>query len=864
MAEGAEVDVRLWRRGAEEQEGRAMATLERKVPSPEAFLGKPWSSWIDAARVQCADNTESEDTGKEGGKNREVMRLNKEDMHLFGHCPAHDEFYLVVCSHCNQVVKPQAFNGHCGLPMPHTIPRPKGQDRRHGSSCKATPSPASSTSNSTTSPVSMKSKACSSHTPVGSNSKPFKSPKDNLHTSNNKQHQAVFPSKVTRDKPCVPVPVVSLEKIPNLVKADGANVKMSSTTTTTSTTSSASSSSTSSAALVKSALASTTSKPVPPSPEKILNGKAIVPPAIDKKHQNGTKSSNKSHKRLSEREFDPNRHCGVVDPETKKPCTRSLTCKTHSLNYRRAVPGRRKQFDILLAEHKARSREKETVKDKEHLQVSKETHQSQSMPTQEQVTASLTNPGLEPKVTSPAKSRLLNSALSSRVSSTSSINSMGTTSNSAAVLELPLPIIGDITSRLSSDEGEMDGAEESEKLDCHYSGHHPRPLGYCTFGSRLMGRGFYVFDRRWDRFRLALNSMVEKHLNSQMWKKIPPAADSPMPSPAAPITTAFSASVLQSLSSPSAVYLPSSSPITPSCVMTAPVLSSAGFVTTVDSNSIMSYTAAFPQAATAFNLMDSGFKAPSLLSPVPVVVPSPSLSKPPKTKTSRPSKVKDLSSRGDKGSCNKRKKPPAPPPASSPFSPSLQTSSSTSSFSGSHKRNCVLNPGTTLNSFPATSSYSAMSVHNTNNGTNALSAKIDPSGRTSLPGSSTDSIKHMSMVVSSIDPTLSVSSLVHHPGEHALAAHNTMSSLPLPFDKSEGKKRKNSSSSSKSSKITKMPGMNSVHKRSAANVMSSVSESSNNSVSRQIGKGSSVSLSQSSPSTTTNPVHGNRQPKVHQ
>lgn len=30
----------------------------------------------------------------------------------------------------------------------------------------------------------------------------------------------------------VPVPVVSLEKIPNLVKADGANVKMNSTTTT--------------------------------------------------------------------------------------------------------------------------------------------------------------------------------------------------------------------------------------------------------------------------------------------------------------------------------------------------------------------------------------------------------------------------------------------------------------------------------------------------------------------------------------------------------------------------------------------------------------------------------------------------------
>lgn len=36
------------------------------------------------------------------------------DMSIFGHCPAHDEFYLVVCNHCGQVVKPQAFQKHCG------------------------------------------------------------------------------------------------------------------------------------------------------------------------------------------------------------------------------------------------------------------------------------------------------------------------------------------------------------------------------------------------------------------------------------------------------------------------------------------------------------------------------------------------------------------------------------------------------------------------------------------------------------------------------------------------------------------------------------------------------------------------------
>lgn len=27
------------------------------------------------------------------------------------------------------------------------------------------------------------------------------------------------------------------------------------------------------------------------------------------------------------RVYDPNKHCGVLDPESERPCTRSLTCK---------------------------------------------------------------------------------------------------------------------------------------------------------------------------------------------------------------------------------------------------------------------------------------------------------------------------------------------------------------------------------------------------------------------------------------------------------------------------------------------------------------------------------------------------------
>ncbi|XP_012602025.2 ataxin-7-like protein 1 isoform X5 [Microcebus murinus] len=805
--------------GKKQQEGRAMATLDRKVPSPEAFLGKPWSSWIDAAKLHCSDNVDLEEAGKEGGKSREVMRLNKEDMHLFGHYPAHDDFYLVVCSACNQVVKPQVFQSHC--------------ERRHGSMCRPSPSPASPASNPRTSLVQVKTKAClSGHNSASSTSKPFKTPKDNLLTSSSKQH-TVFSAKGSRDKPCVPVPVVSLEKIPNLVKADGANVKMNSTTTTAVATSSTPSSAISAPPLIKPVLMS---KSVPPSPEKILNGKGILSATIDKKHQNGTKNSNKPYRRLSEREFDPNKHCGVLDPETKKPCTRSLTCKTHSLSHRRAVPGRKKQFDLLLAEHKAKSREKE-VKDKEHLLTStREILPNPSGPVQDSLPGSSGSSGPEPKVASPAKSRPPNSILP-RPSSANSISSSTSSNHSGYTPEPPLPPAGaDLAGRLSSDEGEMDGADESEKLDCQFSTHHPRPLAFCSFGSRLMGRGYYVFDRRWDRFRFALNSMVEKHLNSQMWKKIPPAADSPLPSPAAHITTPVPASVLQPFSNPSAVYLPSapiSSRLTSSYIMTSAMLSNAAFVASPDPSALMPHTTAFPHVAATLSIMDSTFKAPSAVSPIPAVIPSPS-HKPSKTKTSKSSKVKDLSARSDESPSNKKRKPQSSTSSSSSSSLSLQTPLS-SPLSGPHKKNCVLNASSALNSYQAALPYNSLSVHNSNNGLSPLSAKLEPSGRTSLPGSPADIVRQVGAVGGSSDScALSVPSLALHAGDLSLASHNAVSSLPLSFDKSEGKKRKNLSSSSKACKITKMPGMNSVHKKNPPSLLAPVPEPVNSTSSRQV------------------------------
>uniref|UniRef100_A0A5F5PV06 Ataxin 7 like 1 n=1 Tax=Equus caballus TaxID=9796 RepID=A0A5F5PV06_HORSE len=722
------------------------------------------------------------------------------------------------------------------------------RERRHGSMCRPSPSPASPPSNSRTSLVQVKTKAClSGHNSASSISKPFKTPKDNLLTSSSRQH-TVFSAKGSRDKPCVPVPVVSLEKIPNLVKADGANVKMNSATTAAVTCYSTSSSAISTPPLIKAVLMS---KSVPPSPEKILNGKGILSATIDKKHQNGTKNNNKPYRRVSEREFDPNKHCGVLDPETKKPCTRSLTCKTHSLSHRRAVPGRKKQFDLLLAEHKAKSREKE-VKDKEHLLASaREVLPNQSGPAPDSLPGPSGSSGPEPKVASPAKSRPPNSVLP-RPSSANSISSSTSSNHSGYTPEPPLPPVGgDLASRLSSDEGEMDGADESEKLDCHFSTHHPRPLAFCSFGSRLMGRGYYVFDRRWDRFRFALNSMVEKHLNSQMWKKIPPAADSPMASPAAHIASPVAAPVLQPFSSPSAVYIPSapiSSRLTSSYIMTSAMLSNAAFVASPDPSALMSHTAAFPHVAATLSIMDSTFKAPSAVSPIPAIIPSPS-HKPSKTKTSKPSKVKDLSARSDEPPSNKKRKPQS---STSSCSLPLQTPLS-SPLSGPHKKNCVLNASSALNSYPAGPPYNSLSVHNSNNGGSPLSAKLEPSGRTSLPGGPVDLGRHVGSVGGSGDSCpLSVPSLA---GDLSLAPHNAVSSLPLSFDKSEGKKRKNSSSSSKACKITKMPGMNSVHRKNPPSLLAPVPDPVNSTSSRQVGKNSSLALSQSSPSSISSPGH---------
>lgn len=279
------------------------------------------------------------------------------------------------------------------------------------------------------------------------------------------------------------------------------------------------------------------------------------------------------------------------------------------------------------------------------------------------------------------------------------------------------------------------------------------------------------------------------------------------------------------------------------------MLSDAAFVAaSPDPRVLMSHTPAFPHVAATLSIMDSTFKAPSAVSSVPAVIPSPS-HKPSKIKTSKSSKVKDLSTRSDESPSNKKRKPqPSTSSSSSSYSSSTTTSASSSSslqaslsspLSGPHRKNCVLNASSALNSYQATPPYNSLSMHSTNNGVSPLGAKLEPSGRTSLPSGGlpgpVDLVRQVGAVGGSSDSCpLSIPSLALHAGDLSLASHHAVSSLPLSFDKSEGKKRKNSSSSSKGCKITKMPGMNSVHKKNPPGLLAPGPEPGNGTSSRQV------------------------------
>ncbi|KAL8178891.1 UNVERIFIED_CONTAM: hypothetical protein K2H54_057489 [Gekko kuhli] len=667
----------------------AMAAVDRRLPNLDDFAGQSWSAWVERAGPPAAETgrvdvgedggckcwtlaivlrileitqeylrgtldflescltadsrrggSELEENNKNGNKKLDAMTLIKEDMSIFGHCPAHDEFYLVVCNHCGQVVKPQAFQKHC--------------ERRHGPLSKLYNRMQASSNLQKCHTINGRTFASGGH----GSSKSWRERSQSSFSQG--QHPSERPDKMPKDNLCLFVPVVNLEKISSLPKPDGDGIKASPKPSDFAI--SRQSSASSKEAVGKSSLAASPKEPVVPAK---AGGNSIAPAdGLSRKLENpptlGEKEHVKSLKKMPRKECDLNRQCGVMNPETKKICTRLLTCKIHSVHQRREVQGRAKDFDVLVAELKANARKGEYPKEKSPVRK-ESTAERLSQDSLSLSQASLVLPSTSCRV----KQSYSHCALSrSRVSSESDLDDVPATSGEVDHGLYPFPTPKG-TGRVSSEESEDDTAEDSRKLDCHYAMRAPRPQAFCTFGSRLVSPGCYVFSRRLDRFCSALSSMLERHLSSHMWKRIPPAADHQLLSTPSPVLLGFStSSTYQNSSSSLVCSLPHSLPGRTS-------VSSAASATVASRESrthhSMNYAVGSPHVAAACSQSDCMGGSQSITSPLPANTPSPSFSKLPLTKASKSSKAKELAGSMEPEAVARKRKQSSGGPASPPY-----------------------------------------------------------------------------------------------------------------------------------------------------------------------------------------------------
>ncbi|KTG02527.1 hypothetical protein cypCar_00006110 [Cyprinus carpio] len=727
-------------------------------------------------------------------------------MPIFGQCPAQDDFYLVMCSHCSQVFKPQAFQAH--------------YERRHSSSSKPPSAafPNSRIKSSLGGGVGVG--AVGGSTPArptiansSSQTKDLRPTKEKL--THWKHH---FPYRVPQESP---IPAVKGEKIHQKVEP---SPKLPHVLASSSTSSSSSSSNTVSTSPLKSGLNFPSIPKAPQlAPGQIPNGKGHHLLPQDKKQDSSSASSRRPLYKRQEREFNPDIHCGVMDMTARKPCTRSLTCKTHSMSQRRAVLGRRQHFDKLLAEHKSKARDKELQfrLDPSHpAPPLRDPHPPPSRLSQDlhpvshgNGTADATKP-LPLSKPKPHNSGLPRSPVVFfclffvRVVDNQGqrLRCFSVSSDSTAVTltveetqpwhttrpTLPCPCLSTRSSASPAHEGnererrgwitDEDGLPLIQVT--------PRPAAYCTFGSRLYGRGCYAFDRRWDQVRCTLTTMLDKHVNSQMWKKIPLASENS----ATTLTASHRTSTNSHSSSSSSISAGFLSLSSPPPYDSKPVLS---YGTTLNARSSPqasaseqpAYSGASRHVSASSPQMPSAHSSslPSLGSNRPLKSrsgtksfkarePSSSLSNSIVKGSTNSSVSISGSASGSLSSGKKRKN-------SSLFT-THSTYTSESSSSSSFKKNCAMNSSslgsayhTSLASTPSSSSSSttlssshsgvySVGVNCTPGRANSLSLKQESTGRGPPSGSPAESIKRMSVVMNSSDSTLSLGPFVHQSSDH--------------------------------------------------------------------------------------------------
>ena len=341
------------------------------------------------------------------GPSDDVMKLPREDMAMFGRCPAWDNFVLVICDKCDKIVKIEAFESHMTLrhgsksekSAYHRVLAARAAASLQACEVKLTSiTPYSTNTHSSASSVAeagareageveLPSSSCTTPQPAPTRSPspsppPESEPMDTSDTSEptpalSLPHKYVGEEADSTTNNVISIPdtddmanieIISegqslLDSMDFQQPAPGPSVDSTSfTLTATSPSISVTPPISRSASVRTSDTGEASSSPGPSLPTQYITVSPLSKPSPTKKvvvsrmvqpHVAHPAPPSAEKKSSRDREYDANKHCGVSDPETKKPCTRSLTCKSHSVYLKRKVPNRSGDFDELLANHKA-------------------------------------------------------------------------------------------------------------------------------------------------------------------------------------------------------------------------------------------------------------------------------------------------------------------------------------------------------------------------------------------------------------------------------------------------------------------------------------------------------------------------------
>ena len=189
------------------------------------------------------------------------------------------------------------------------------------------------------------------------------------------------------------------------------------------------------------------------------------------------------------REYHPDKHCGVRDPDSKRHCTRALTCKSHSVLLKRRVEGRSQTFDDLVAAHKRAQAEAAAAAAHQQPQ---QIHPASAAPAVVTTTSIQLNNGgnATSRSYTPTVSVRAPPSMAQVVPKVSPVLSVQPPSGMATALAAS-PTATIVNTRLNPMQQQFEAALSPQQAEdnLHYTTDHPRPLAICGLrgGGRRVG-----------------------------------------------------------------------------------------------------------------------------------------------------------------------------------------------------------------------------------------------------------------------------------------------------------------------------------------------------------------------------------------